>query len=261
MCGASTTDQVQSVFQEGILTVRINRPEKRNALTNVIYGALADALQRAEEDPAIRVVMLCGCDGCFTSGYDITDVVSFPPTGPESPVLRFLNAVSRASKPIVAAVSGPAVGIGTTLLLHCDLVYADDTALFQMPFVNLGLCPEAGSTLLLPLLVGHQRASELLLLGESFTALRAEQLGIVTAVVPRSELIQFARSKALQLSAQPAAAVRLTKYLLKRNNAERVHETTMFETGCFLERLTSPEAKEALQAFMQRRKPDFSQFD
>lgn len=260
MDSTATADLVQTECLEGILTVRINRPEKKNALNTVMYGALADALQRADEDPSIRVVLLCGCDDCFTSGNDIADFENFPPTGPDSPVLRFLVAITLAAKPIVAAVSGPAVGVGTTLLLHCDLVYAADTALFQMPFVSLGLCPEAGSTLLLPLLVGHQRAAELLLLGESFTADRAEQLGIVTAVVPPAELLRTARARALQLAAQPAAAVRLTKSLLKRGNADRLRETAAFEIRCFLERLSSPEAREALQAFMERRKPDFSQF-
>jgi enoyl-CoA hydratase/carnithine racemase len=261
MNGNSSNDLVQTEFLDGILTVRINRPEKKNALNIAMYGALADALLRADDDPAIRVTLLCGCDDCFTSGNDIADFINFPPTGPDSPVLRFMNAITLAAKPIVAAVSGSAIGVGTTLLLHCDLVYAADTAIFQMPFVTLGLCPEAGSTLLLPQLIGHQRASELLLLGESFSAARAEQLGIITRVVSQADLLQTARSKALQLAAQPAAAVRLTKTLLKRGNSEQLQETTMFEIRCFLERLTSPEAREALRAFMERRKPDYSQFD
>ena len=261
MSSDRSNDLIQTELLDEILTVRINRPEKKNALNIAMYGALADALQRADRDPAIRVTLLSGCDDCFTSGNDITDFVNFPPTGPDSPVLRFMNAITLAAKPIVAAVSGSAIGVGTTLLLHCDLVYAADTAIFQMPFVTLGLCPEAGSTLLLPQLIGHQRASELLLLGESFSAARAEQLGIVTRVVPQADLLQTARAKALQLAAQPAAAVRLTKSLLKRGNSEQLQETTMFEIRCFLERLSSPEAREALQAFMERRKPDFSQFD
>ena len=261
MSSASANDLIQTDLQGGVLTVKINRPEKKNALNVAMYGALANALERADEDPAIRVVLLCGCDDCFTSGNDIADFVNFPPTGPDSPVLRFLNAITLAVKPIIAAVSGSAVGVGTTLLLHCDLVYAADTAVFQMPFVALGLCPEAGSTLLLPQLMGHQRASELLLLGELFTATRAEQLGIVTAVVPQADLLKTSRAKALQVAAQPAAAVRLTKSLLKRGNAGKIQETTMFEIRCFLERLTSPEAREALQAFMARRKPDFTKFE
>ena len=257
-CGS---ELIKTDLQDGILTVQINRPEKKNALNTAMYGALADALQRADDDPAIRVTLLCGCDDCFTSGNDIADFVNFPPSGPDSPVLRFMNAITVAVKPIIAAVSGSAVGVGTTLLLHCDLVYAADTAIFQLPFVNLGLCPEAGSTLLLPQLMGHQRASELLLLGESFTAARAEQLGIVTSIFPQAELLRTARAKALQLAAQPAAAVRLTKSLLRRGNAEKLQETAAHEIRCFLERLTSPEAREALQAFMEHRKPDFSHYD
>lgn len=261
MSSSATTDLVQTEFQEGILTVRINRPEKKNALNTAMYGALADALLRADAEPAIRVVLLCGCDDCFTSGNDIADFVNFPPDGPDSPVLRFLHAITQAVKPVVAAVSGPAIGVGTTLLLHCDLVYAADTAHFQMPFVSLGLCPEAGSTLLLPQLLGHQRAAELLLLGEPFSAPRAEQLGIVTAVVPQADLLRTARAKSLQLAAQPAAEVRLTKSLLKRGNADKLQETAMFEIRCFLERLTSSEAREALQAFAARGKADFSHND
>lgn len=261
MDGAVTAEFIQSELQEGILTVRINRPGKKNALNLAMYGALADALRRADDDPAVRVVLFCGGDDCFTSGNDIADFVNFPPDGPDSPVLRFLKAVTLAEKPLVAAVSGAAVGIGTTMLLHCDLVYAADTAVFQMPFVSLGLCPEAGSTLLLPQLIGHQRAAELLLLGEPFTAARAEQLGIVTAVVPQAELHRTARARALKLAAQPAAAVRLTKSLLKRANAGILQETAACEIECFLERLASPEAHEALQAFMERRKPDFSKFN
>jgi enoyl-CoA hydratase/carnithine racemase len=256
-----TTELIQTDLQDGILTVRINRPEKKNALTTAMYGALADALQRADREPAIRVTLLCGCQDCFTSGNDIADFITTPPTGPDSPVLRFLNAITGAEKPVIAAVSGATVGIGVTLLLHCDLVYASETAIFQMPFVNLGLCPEAGSSLLLPQLMGHQRASELLLLGDAFSAAKAEQAGIVTAVTSPAELLPLAQAKARQLAAQPAAAVRLTKALLKRGNRQQLLETTQFELECFLQRLTSPEAQEALQAFMERRKPDFSKFD
>jgi enoyl-CoA hydratase/carnithine racemase len=254
-------DLIQTGLEGSILTIRINRPEKKNALTTVMYGALADALALAEREPGIRVVLLCGTGDCFTSGNDIADFINFPPTGSGSPVLRFLDAITNASKPLVAAVSGAAIGVGTTMLLHCDLVYAAGTAQFQMPFVSLGLCPEAGSSLLLPQLMGHQRASELLLLGEPFSAARAERLGLVTAVVPQADLLATARARAAQLAAQPAAAVRLTKALLKRGDAAKLRETALFEIECFLERLASPEAREALHAFTQHRKPDFSQFD
>lgn len=257
----SSTELITSECADGILTVRINRPEKKNALNFAMYGALADALMRADSDPAIRVLLLTGHDDCFTSGNDVADFISYPPAGPDSPVLRFLMALPAAVKPVVVAVSGPAVGVGVTMLLQCDLVYAAETAIFQMPFVSLGLCPEAGSSQLLPQLVGHQRASELLLLAEPFSAARAEQLGIVTAVVPQAQLLQTARARALQLAAQPAAAVRLTKALLKRSQNAAIQETIRVEIDCFLKQLSSPEAREALQAFMERRKPDFRQFD
>jgi len=254
------TDQIQNEFSDGILTLRINRPDKKNALNLAMYQALADGLSEADSDDAVRVILICGSDDCFTSGNDLTDFLTTPPTGPDSPVMQFLIAISEARKPIVAAVNGAAVGVGVTMLLHCELVYAGNSATFQMPFVNLGLCPEAGSTLLLPRVVGHQRAAELLLLGESFSADKACTLGIVTSVCPDKEVLVTARNKALQLAAQPAAAVRLAKNLLKRDYATQLRETIVEEGVQFIERLKSPEAAEALQAFMQRRKPDFSQF-
>lgn len=256
-----SAELIQSEFSDGILTVRINRPEKKNALTVAMYGALADAFEHAENDPGVRVVLLCGSNGCFTSGNDLADFVNFKPLAPGSPVLRFFNTVAGATKPVIASVSGPAIGVGTTILLHCDLVYADDTALFQMPFVSLGLCPEAGSTLLLPRLIGHQRASELLLFGEPFTAARAEHLGIVTSVLRYEDHAAAVRAKALQMAAQPAAAVRVTKALLKRDHAGQLLETAQYEIERFMELLALPEAQEAVQAFMERRKPDFTQFD
>jgi len=256
-----TDDHILTELQDGILTVRFNRPDKKNALSLAMYESLTAALERADRDDAVRVVLLAGTGGDFTSGNDLADFLQSPPTGPESPVLRFLDGVSRARKPLVAAVEGMAVGVGVTMLLHCDLVYAGESAVFQAPFVNLGLCPEAGSTLLMPRMMGHQRASELLLLGEPFSAERAREVGIVNVVFPDGAVMASARAKALQLAAQPPAAVRLAKELLKRDTAPSVGETILHEGACFLERLKSPEAAEALQAFMQRRKPDFSRFN
>jgi enoyl-CoA hydratase/carnithine racemase len=251
---------IQSELSDGIRSLRINRPEKKNALNLAMYQALADGLREADGDAAVRVIMISGCQGCFTSGNDLADFVTAPPTGADSPVMQFLSAISEARKPIVAVVDGIAVGIGVTMLLHCDLVYAGSNATFQMPFVNLGLCPEAGSTLLLPRIMGHQRAAELILLGEVFSADKACSVGIVTEVFPDVELQAAARSRSLQLAAQPAAAVRLTKSLLKRNYAAALREAIAEEGEQFISRLESPEAAEALQAFMQRRKPDFSRF-
>lgn len=257
----SEANQIRSEQSDGILTLRINRPDKKNALNLAMYKALADSLTEADSDDAVRVILICGSDDCFTSGNDLADFLAEPPTGPESPVMQFLTAISEARKPIVAAVNGLAVGIGVTMLLHCDLVYAGNSATFQMPFVNLGLCPEAGSTLLLPRIMGHQRAAELLLLGEPFSADKAYSLGIVTALCPDSDLLTTARNKALQLAAQPAAAVRLAKNLLKRDYATALKKTIAEEGAQFIACLKSPEATEALQAFMQRRKPDFSKFN
>lgn len=254
-------EQIQSELSDGIFTLRINRPDKKNALNLAMYQALADGLRKADSDNAVRVILICGGDDCFTSGNDLADFLTAPPTGQNSPVMQFLIAVSEARKPIVAAVNGLAVGVGVTMLLHCELVYAGNSATFQMPFVNLGLCPEAGSTLLLPRIMGHQRAAELLLLGDIFGADKACAVGIVTALCPDGEVLATARKKALQLAAQPAAAVRLAKSLLKRDYATPLRETIVEEGKQFMSRLKSPEAAEALQAFMERRKPDFSQFD
>jgi len=254
------SELIKTEFEAGILTLRFNRPEKRNAINLAMYAVLAAGIRHGDDDPAVRVIMFAGSGDCFTSGNDLSDFLAAPPTGMDSPVMQFLLALSQARKPIVAAVNGVAVGVGATMLLHCDLVYAGRGATFQMPFVDLGLCPEAGSTLLLPRLMGHQRAAELLLLGKSFGAEEARELGIVTAVYPDEELVAAARAKALQLAAQPAAAVRLAKSLLKRDYAAQLQETIAEEATQFMTRLKSPEAGEALQAFMQRRKPDFSRF-
>ena len=255
-----SAELIQSEINEGIFTLCINRPDKKNALNLAMYKGLAEGLNEADSDDAVRVIMIRGTADCFTSGNDLADFLNAPPTGPESPVMQFLAAVCTARKPLVAAVNGLAVGVGVTMLLHCDLVYVGKSSTFQMPFVNLGLCPEAGSTLLLPRIMGHQRAAELLLLGEVFNAEKAHNLGIVTEVYPDGDVVAIARSKALQLATQPAAAVRLAKDLLKRDYAPQLRETIAEEGKQFSERLKSPEAAEALQAFMQRRKPDFSKF-
>ena len=246
--------------QDGILTIRFDRPEKKNALNRAMYSALADELERADRTDSIRVILLTGSQDCFSSGNDLADFIMAPPKGTDSPVFRFLTAISTARKPLVAAVNGTAVGVGVTMLLHCDLVYAAAGATFQMPFVSLGLCPEAGSTLLLPRMMGHQRAAELLLMGESFGAGTAREVGIVNQVCKDGELMAIARAKAEQLAAQPAASVRLAKALLKRDYGAELQETIAEEGRLFLDRLGSPEAAEALKAFMEKRKPDFSRF-
>ena len=253
-------NSIRSELLDGILRVEIFRPEKKNALTGPMYAALADAFVAAERDPAVRVVLIHGQPGVFTAGNDLTDFLDNPPLAedPPAPVFRFLQAFSTLTKPFVAAITGPAVGIGTTLLLHCDLVYAGVSAKFQLPFVNLGLSPEAASSLLLPVLAGHVRAAEILLLGEAFDAEKAREIGLINAVLPDADVLDHALAQARKLAAQPSASVRLTKQLMKRAQAALIEQTMLEEGRHFRTRLLSPEAKEAFAAFLEKRKPDFS---
>ena len=257
----STSEFVSVNEQDGILEIRLQRPERKNALTHEMYSAMTAALSAAEQTPAIRVVLITGTDDCFTAGNDMADFLNNPPQGSDAPVMRFLARLVEMEKPIIAAVNGPAVGVGTTMLLHCDLVYVARSAKLQMPFVNLGLCPEAASSLLLPVMVGHQRAAELLMLGETFDGDTAARLGIANAVLDDDQYLQVARQKARQLAAQPAASVRLTKRLLKSTGIDALKAHMKLEGDLFFERLSSPEAREAMSAFMEKRKPDFAQFD
>jgi len=252
-------DHIVTQLQDSVLTVRMDRPEKKNALTRQMYTALVAALQQAEADLAVRVILITGTADCFTAGNDLQDFANAEP-GEPSVAIDYLKTLAAAQKPVLAAVAGVAVGIGTTMLLHCDLVYAATNARFQLPFVNLGLCPEAGSSLVLPSLMGHHRAAELLFFGEPFTADTACQLGIVNQVFSEQDLLASAIAKAQQLAQKPPSALRTTKALLKRNSAEKVIEAMDSETRQFAALLQGPEAKEALTAFLQRRKPDFSKF-
>ena len=250
-------------LEAGVFRIEICRPEKKNALTTAMYTALADALDAAEADPAARVILIHGQPGIFTAGNDLGDFLANPPLqeDPPPPVFRFLNRFSTLSKPFVAAVAGVAVGVGTTLLLHCDLVYAGSSARFQLPFVSLGLCPEAASSLLLPALAGHVRASEMLLLCEPFDAAKAYEVGLVNAVVPDEEVLEHALSKARKLAALPTASVKLTKQLLKGAQQDLIAQTMQTEVQHFKQRLVSAEAKEAFAAFFEKRKPDFAPFN
>jgi enoyl-CoA hydratase/carnithine racemase len=245
---------------DGVAHIRIERPEKKNALTAAMYVALADAFERAEADKSARVLLLQGSETCFTAGNDLQDFMNAAPRDDTSPTIRYLKLLPKLRKPLVAAVAGPAVGIGTTMLLHCDLVYADPNARFQLPFVNLGLCPEAASSFLLPQIVGYPRAAELLLLGDPFSAAQALEMGLINGVTPAGEVIATATLKARQLAERPAASLLLTKSLLKRAQARQIEETMTEELAHFGARLTSPEAAEAFRAFFERRKPDFSKF-
>ncbi|MGE5321656.1 MAG: enoyl-CoA hydratase [Actinomycetota bacterium] len=252
-------ENVLTVANDRILTIRMNRPEKKNALTRAMYIAMAEAIRDAEQDTTVRVILLTGTDDCFTAGNDIADFSVASPD--EAPVaIEYLRTLAAAKKPVIAAVAGFAVGIGATMLLHCDLVYAADTTRFQFPFVNLGLCPEAGSSLILPMMMGHHRAAELLLLGEPFGADMARELGLVNRVLDPHELMSAAMERAHRLAEKPPASLRTTKMLLKSGTREAVAAALDRETQQFAALLYGPEAKEAMSAFLERRKPDFSKF-
>jgi enoyl-CoA hydratase/carnithine racemase len=244
--------------EAAVTTITINRVDKKNSITAVLYAALADALESAGRDAAVRVVVIQGHETIFCAGNDIKDFLSVPPDHAGAPVFRFMRGISTFAKPIVASVCGPAVGIGTTLLLHCDLVYAGDNAAFSMPFVNLGICPEAGSSLLVPQLMGHQRAAEALLLGEPFMAETALELGLINRIVPPSEANALAQRQAQKLAAKPLTSLIETKRLMKKGNAALVAERIEEEGASFGRLLSQPAAREAFSAFMEKRKPDFS---
>ena len=242
-----------------VARVRFDRIDKKNALTAEMYAQLGAALAAAEADTQVRAVLLHGTAECFTAGNDVGDFLKRP-AGGVPPAKALFDVLPHMKKPVVAAVGGPAVGIGSTLLLHCDLVYAAPNARFQLPFVPLGIVPEFGSTFLLPMLAGYQRAAELLLLGQPFSAQKAYEAGIVTEVVAQEQLIEHSLKIATALAALPPESIRLTKRLMKARYGQALAATIEEETRIFSERLGSPEAKEALSAFLEKRKPDFSRF-
>ncbi|GAP37073.1 enoyl-CoA hydratase [Piscinibacter sakaiensis] len=249
----------------GVATIEIARPEKKNAITAAMYQAMAEGLEAAQQDGAVRAVLIVGQPGIFTSGNDLEDFMARPPGAggsgdAESPVFRFMKALVGCDKPVVAAVTGAAIGIGTTLLLHCDFVYVSDEARLAMPFVGLGLVPEFASSLLVPALMGPRRAAEKLLLGEPFTGADAVDCGIANAVLPAAEVTAHARRIAERFNALPPGAVRQSKQLMRRAPRAQVLEAIAAEGEVFAQRLRSPEAREAFQAFFQKRKPDFSSF-
>ena len=252
---------VRLELADGVFHIQMARPEKKNALTAEMYRCMADALADADSDPAVRVILISGAGGNFTAGNDLADFLATPPMDESAPVYRFIEGFSRLEKPFVAAVEGVAIGVGTTMLLHCDLVYAGSSARFALPFANLGLTPEAASSLLLPLRTGHARAAEMLMLGEVFSAQTAFEVGIANAVLPDAQVLDHAIERCRKLTTQPAASLRLTKQLMKRAQNALIQETMNTEAGVFRERLVSPEAKEAFAAFFEKRKPDFSSFN
>ena len=257
---SSSAAEILTHIEAGVMTLTINRVAKKNSITAAMYGAMADALETANHDASVRVVVIQGHESIFSAGNDIADFLNKPPSTPDSPVFRFLRGISSFPKVIVAAVCGPAVGIGSTLLLHCDLVYAGDNAAFSLPFVNLGLCPEAASSFLLPQLMGYPRAAEALLLGEPFSAETALELGLINRIVPPLEANALAQAQALKLAAKPLGALMETKRLMKKGNAGMVAERMAEEGVSFGRMLQEPAAREAFTAFMEKRRPDFSRF-
>ena len=251
---------IHSETQGGVFRIEMRRAEKRNALTHAMYEALADALDRASSDDSARVVLLLGAPGVFCSGNDIADFVANPPRDDQAPVFRFLRRIIRFEKPIVAGVAGMAVGIGTTMLLHCDYVVASEDAQFTTPFVNIGLCPEAASSLMLPLAIGHKRSSEMMMFGERVTAALALAWGMVNAMVANEKLVESAEAKARTLAAKPPSSLRATKALLRRTLVPAALEAMAVEAQEFGALLQSPAARECLTAFMQKRAPDPSKF-
>ncbi len=248
--------------EAGVMTLTLNRPEKKNSITQAMYSAMADALLHAGTDTSVRAVVFQGHATVFSAGNDIGDFLNGPPrlegATQDTPVMRFLYGISSFAKPIVAAVCGPAVGIGTTMLFHCDLVYAGDNAAFSMPFVNLGLCPEAASSLLVPQMLGYHRAAEALLLGEPFMAEAALEVGLVNRIVPPTEANGVAQAQARKLAAKPISSLMETKRLMKMGQASQITERIAQESASFGRMLSEPAAREAFTAFMSKRKPDFS---
>ena len=236
-----------------ILQIQLNRPQKKNALTPAMYDALREAIERANADNSIHVITLTGSGDSFCAGNDLNTFLADPGSDAAA---RFIMAIAGAQTPIVAAVNGVAVGVGVTMLLHCDLVYAAQDAKFNFAFIDLGLLPEAASTYLLPRMLGYGRAAELLLLGEAFSADKARECGIVNEVVAADQLDALARSKAAQLASKPPEALRQTKMLLRRGGAKAIEDTMALELSMIGERLVSDEARGIMQAFFARRKRD-----
>lgn len=241
-----------------VMTLTFNRVAKKNSFTKAMYAHMAATLAQAQADGEVRALVFQGHETIFSSGNDIADFLQAPPTSVDAPVFQFLRAISTFTKPIVAAVCGPAVGIGTTLLFHCDLVYAGDNAAFSMPFVNLGVCPEAASSLLAPQRMGYGRAAEALLLGDPFMAEAALEMGLVSRIVPPAEVSALAQRQAQKLAAKPISALLETKRLMKVGQADRVAQCMAEEAAIFGRMLGEPASREAFAAFMEKRKPDFA---
>lgn len=246
---------ISSVISEKVLTIQFNRPDKKNALTSAMYAEMTTLLQEADKNKAISTVLIQGQADLFTSGNDVKDFLNRNPN--EIPqAVHFLNAISSFSKPVVAAVGGDAIGIGTTMLMHCDFVIAGKKARFQLPFVNLGLCPEAASSYLLQELSGTKMANQLLMLGEAFDSDLALKAGIINYIYPDEELLENAMNLAKKLARQPTDALKTTKRLIKMHHTKIVGQTIKEELVEFSRLLNTPATKEIFNAFLEKRKPD-----
>jgi enoyl-CoA hydratase/carnithine racemase len=254
------SDLITTAQHGAVLHLGFNRPERKNSITAAMYQTLADALNSAATDNGIRVVLIHGSEHMFSAGNDLEDFLKNPPHGDQSPVFQFLLAISAFPKPLVAAVAGVAVGVGVTMLMHCDLVYVADNAKLSVPFAQLGLCPEAASSYLLPMIAGYQKAAEKLLLGEPFSAQECVDMGLANRVLAAAEVLAFADAQAQKMAALPAASLRVTKQLMKSGMKEVIAQRMQEESLQFRAMLAAPEAREAFTAFMQKRKPDFAQF-
>jgi enoyl-CoA hydratase/carnithine racemase len=251
------SEHIKTTTQDGVLEISFARPEKKNALSNAMYRAASDALENAQSDGAIRVVMLSSEGDAFTSGNDLTDFAGAAAGGGEElQAGRFIRVLAQAEKPLIAAVPGLAVGVGTTMLLHCDLVFVAENAKLSAPFVNLALVPEAASSLLLTARIGHARAFAMFAMGEALTGLEAFNLGIANKVLPKDEVIPAARAAARTLAEKPLGAVMATKRLMRESEA--ILARMARESQVFGERLQSAEAREAFSAFAERRPPNFT---
>jgi enoyl-CoA hydratase/carnithine racemase len=251
-------NEIVTEHSESVLRVELNRPAKRNAMTSAMYLALADIFHAAAKDEHIRAVLWHGAGDSFCAGNDLEDFLKNPPGPGESPQARLMNALIDFDKPLVAAVQGAAIGGGTTMLLHGDFVYAGESAKFQMPFINLAVVPEFGSSCAIPARIGHLRAAELILLGLPFDAKRAAELGLVTRVVSDKDVLARATETARILAAKPAAALQASKRLMKQPFREQIKAAMQAENEEFSAQVRSEDAKEAFTAFLEKRKPDFT---
>ncbi len=250
----SADKNIKYSLDGNVMVIEIHRPEKKNALLPGMYAALAAGLRLGDADKAVNVILIRGIDDCFTSGNDVNGFIASDTASGERPSVAFMNALNETRKPIIAAISGLAIGIGTTLLFHCDLIYASENCFLQLPFSRLGLCPEAGSSYLLPKQIGHVRAAELLLLGERFSAHKAREYGIINEVLPQEQYLTYALDKAKTLAALPPESVQTSKGLIKRGQQRSVSDTIGVELEEFARLLQTPEAQAIVQAFLNKKK-------